>query len=79
MDQALPRKDFSALIELSRRPKHSPRATPDHVKKRLKKLKDKYKRLGAEQICYLENLSVSPRTMRKIWREPGVSSRKRRK
>lgn len=72
-------KGFDGLKEISRRPKHSPRATPDHVKKQLKKLKLKYKRLGADQIHMLEDLTVSPRTMRKIWRELGVTSRKRRK
>jgi hypothetical protein len=42
-------------------------------------LKTKYKRLGAEQVKVLENLSTSSKTIRKIWRENGVSSRKRRK
>jgi transposase len=70
---------LNGLKELSRRPKHSPRTTPDHVKQHLKQLKKRYKRIGADQIKFLEDLSVSPRTMRKIWRELGISSRKRRK
>ena len=72
-------KGFDGLHAFSRRPKHSPRATPDHVKNHLKQLKKRYKRLGADQIHYLEDLTVSPRTMRKVWRELGISSRKRRK
>ena len=70
---------FAALEELSRRPKHSPKATPEQVRQHLKKLKKRYKRLGADQIHVLEEINVSPRTMRKVWRELGVSSRKRRK
>jgi len=42
-------------------------------------LKPKYKRVGAEHVKILEDLPVSPKTIRKIWHENGVSSRKRRK
>lgn len=42
-------------------------------------LKKKYKRMGAEQIKVVEELTMSPKTMRKIWREAGVSSRRRPK
>jgi hypothetical protein len=35
--------------------------------------------MGAEAIRTIENLSRSPRTIRKVCREEGVSSRKRRK
>jgi len=71
---------YHGLRDLSRRPKSSPRATSQDLKEHLRLLKTKkYKRLGAEQIKYLENLPVSTRTMRKIWRELGLSSRKRRK
>jgi hypothetical protein len=49
------------------------------VRKRLVKLKHTYHRIGAEQIRAIEGLTVSSRTMRKIWREEGASSRKRRK
>ena len=46
---------------------------------RIVKLKAKYKRVGAEQVRILENVVTSAKTMRKIWRENGVSSRKRAK
>lgn len=35
--------------------------------------------MGAEQIRIVEELAMSPKTMRKIWREAGVSSRRRPK
>ena len=70
---------YRGLEERSRRPHHSPHATPQTVRKRLVKLKHKYKRIGADTIRTIENLTISPRTMRKIWRQEGVSSRKRRK
>jgi transposase len=68
-----------SLTGLSRRPHNSPNATPLEVQKKLVELKRKYKRLGAEQIKVLENLSISAKTMRKIWRRHGVPSRKLRK
>jgi transposase-like protein len=70
---------YQALSDTSRRPKHSPNKTPAELTKEIIKLKAKYKRLGAEQIKVLEALPVSSKTIRKIWRENGVSSRQRRK
>lgn len=70
---------YSGLIDRSHRPQHSPRATPEHIKKYLISLKGKYKRLGAEQVRVLENLPQAPKTMRKIWRDAGIPSRKRPK
>ncbi len=70
---------YKGLEDLSRRPKHSPMATPDEERRYIVELKHKYKRLGREQIKIIEGLSRSPRTIRKIWREEGVSSRKRPK
>jgi transposase len=70
---------YQGLEERSRRPHHSPNATPAAERKKLVKLKRKYKRLGADAIKVLEGLTRSARTMRKIWREEGVSSRRRRK
>jgi len=70
---------YKDLADLSRRPHYSPRAVPKDDAKHIVKLKDKYKRLGAEQVKTLENLTTSAKTIRKIWRENGVSSRKRRK
>jgi transposase len=70
---------YSGLADQSRRPQHSPRATPPEERRKLVKLKKKYKRVGAEAIKGIEHLPQSPKTIRKIWREEGVSSRKRRK
>jgi len=70
---------YQALDDMSRRPHYSPLAVPKDDAKHIVKLKDKYKRLGAEQVKTLENLTTSAKTIRKIWRENGVSSRKRRK
>lgn len=70
---------YSSLADRSHRPHLSPRQTPEHIKQYLIGLKKKYKRLGAEQIKTIEELTMNPKTMRKIWREAGVSSRKRPK
>ena len=70
---------YQALEDISRRPHHSPHKTSEEAIKNIVKLKAKYKRVGAEQIKVLENIKESAKTMRKIWRENGVSSRKRRK
>jgi transposase len=70
---------YGALRDQSRRPYRSPRATPEKLKQRVIALKDTYKRVGADQIKHLQDVPVSSRTMRKIWREAGCSSRKRRK
>ena len=68
---------YLGLADRSHKPHHSPRATPEHVKIYLINLKKKYKRMGAEQIRTIEDLSIAPKTMRKIWREAGISSRRR--
>ncbi len=70
---------YQALDDISRKPHYSPNKTPLDRAKKIVKFKAKYKRLGAEQIKILENVRESAKTMRKIWRENGVSSRKRRK
>ena len=70
---------YKGLEEVSRRPHHSPLATPQEERIKLVKLKKKYKRIGADAIKTIEGLSRSARTMRKVWREEGISSRKRRK
>jgi len=70
---------YQALEARSRRPLHSPNATPPKERRKLVSLKHTYKRIGADAIRTIENLERSPRTIRKIWREEGVSSRKRRK
>jgi transposase len=70
---------YAGLADRSHRPHVSPRKTPANVQAYIIGLKKKYKRMGAEQIKILEELKMSPKTMRKIWREAGVSSRKRLK
>jgi hypothetical protein len=70
---------YQSLDDLSRRPLSSPRATPDDLAKKIVALKPVYKRLGAEHVKILENLPASAKTIRKIWRKNGVSSRCRRK
>jgi transposase len=70
---------YKGLDGRSRRPRHSPLATPPEEREHLVALKARYKRLGADQIRTIEHLSRSARTIRKIWRQEGVSSRKRRK
>jgi transposase len=70
---------YQGLEEHSRRPLHSLNATPLEERTDLVRLKQKYKRLGAEAIKTIEGLHRSSRTIRKIWREEGVSTRPRRK
>ena len=70
---------YAGLEDRSHKPHHSPRQTPEHIKRHIIKLKGTYKRLGAEQVRVLENLPQAPKTMRKIWREAGIPSRKRPK
>ena len=70
---------YPGLEDRSRRPHNSPRETPQEIKDKVIKLKKIYKRVGAEQIKVLEPINVSPKTMRKIWREAKIRSRKRRK
>jgi hypothetical protein len=70
---------YQALDDVSRRPHFSPRAILDDRERIIVALKGKYKRLGADQVKILENLPESAKTIRKIWRKNGVSSRARRK
>jgi transposase len=70
---------YNGLLDLSRKPHNSPRATPQDVKEHIVKLKKKYHRLGAEQVKYLENLKQAPKTIRKLWKEAGIPSRRRKK
>lgn len=70
---------YQALSDIPRRPHRSPNATPEALREKIVKLKAEYKRVGAEQIKILENLTTSAKTMRKIWREKGISSRQRPK
>ena len=73
------KQGYHALNDLSRRPKHCPNALSPEMTTHIVKLRKTYKRLGAEQVKVLQDLPVSPRTIRKTWRNNGISSRKRRK
>lgn len=46
---------YQALGDISRKPHHSPNATPKPIAQKIVKLKAEYKRVGAEQIRILEN------------------------
>lgn len=70
---------YPGLADHSRRPHYMPNATPDIEKQFIVGLRPKYKRMGAEQVKVRENIKRSPKTIRKIWREAGVSRRRRRK
>ena len=70
---------YTGLNDKSHKPRRSPRETPAEIKEQIIALKGKYKRLGAEQVRDLENLPQAPKTMRKIWRNAGIPSRKRPK
>ena len=70
---------YQALNDLSHKPYSSPHAIEDTLAKKIVALKSVYKRLGAEHVRILEKLPVSAKTIRRIWRKNGVSSRCRRK
>ena len=70
---------YLGLADRSHRPHLSPRATPEDVKEHIVSLKAIYKRVGAEQVRVLEGLPQAPKTIRKIWKEAGIPSRKRPK
>ena len=70
---------YTGLVDLSHRPHYSPRATAQNIKDHIVKLQKKYRRLGAVQVKTLEGLKQAPKTIRKFWREAGISNRRRRK
>ena len=70
---------YAGLVDLSRRPHYSPRATAQSIKDHIVGLRTKYRRLGAEQVKTLESLKQAPKTIRKFWRDAGVPSRRRKK
>jgi len=72
-------EDYAGLDDRSRRPHNSPLETPQEVKDHIVHLKSIYKNLGAEQIRDIRNLPQAPKIIRKIWKEAGIPSRKRRK
>ncbi|HED38292.1 MAG TPA: helix-turn-helix domain-containing protein, partial [Ignavibacteria bacterium] len=70
---------YQALDDHSHKPHFSPNETPNYLKEHIIMLKNKYKRVGAEQIKTLEELTMAPKTMRKIWKKAGIPSRRRPK
>ena len=66
---------INGLFDRSRRPKSSPNAIDEKTKLWIIYLRKLYPRISAETIKRLESVPVSPRTMRKIWREAGLSNR----
>jgi hypothetical protein len=70
---------YEGLGGKSKQPHYSPNATSAYMRKRLVALKKEYKRVGADTIKNIKNLTISSKTIRKIWREENVPSRKRRK
>jgi len=70
---------YPGLLDLSRRPHHSPRATAQGIKDHIVRLQKKYRRLGAVQVKTLEDLKQAPKTIRKFWREAGVARGRRKK
>jgi len=70
---------YAGLADRSRRPHHSPGETPQDIKDHIISLKAVYKRVGAVQVRALENLPQAPKTIRKIWKQAGIPSRKRPK
>ena len=71
-------KGYGGLEELSRRPHKSPMATSREERRKLVQLKKKYKRIGADTIRVIEDIPLSAKTIRKIWRQEGIRGRKRR-
>jgi len=72
-------RNYNSLQDCSHRPHRFPNAVGKELRENIKELKKKYKRIGADQIKVLEDIPVSARTMRKIWREEGISRRRRKK
>jgi len=70
---------YAGLVDLSRRPHHSPRATTQAIKDHIVGLRKKYRRIGAEQVKTLEGLKQAPKTIRKFWRDAGVQRGRRKK
>ena len=64
---------YAGLRDRSRRPHHSPNATPPQERRKLVELRRTYKRLGAEAIIAIEGLGRSARTIRSAPRRSSLS------
>jgi len=65
---------IKGLFSLSKKPKHSPNAISESMRQYIFPLKKNYPKISAETIKNLENVPVRSKTMRKIWKEVGLSS-----
>jgi len=73
------KEGYDGLEDKSKRPKNSPKKISEDLKEKIIKLKGKYKRVGAEQVKYLEDLEVCGETIKRVWRKEGFSNKRRRK
>lgn len=67
------------LNSVSTRPHNSPAKTDIETELKIIKAKKVYKRIGADHIRIKEKIAQSTKTMRKIWKNAGIQSGKRRK
>jgi transposase len=70
---------YLGLNSLSTRPNNSPNKTDKDTELKVIKAKKRYKRIGADHIRIKEDIKQSTKTMRKIWKDAGINSSKRRK
>jgi hypothetical protein len=77
--QRFEEEGYAGLDDRSRRPHNMPNATPAAEEQAIIAMRDKYKRLGAEQVKIIEELSRSAKTIRKIWRKAGKARKRRPK
>ncbi|MEK6775439.1 MAG: helix-turn-helix domain-containing protein, partial [bacterium] len=70
---------YQELNDISRRPEHSPRKLPRKEIDRIVSIKKSMRTVGAEQLRKLHDITASPRTMRKYWREHGIGYNIRKK
>lgn len=75
----LEEEGYQGLEDKSRRPHNMPNATPLKERQVIIDMRDKYKRLGAEQVKIIEGLDRSAKTIRKIWRQAGKARKRRPK
>ena len=66
-------ENYQGLEDRSRKPHNMPMETPEAEKQKIIRLRKKYRRMGAVQVKRIEGLERSAVTIRKIWREAGVS------
>jgi transposase len=70
---------YKGLYDLSRAPKDPPLKIPDSSKRRVISLKKRLRSFGAERLKRDFGVVISVKAIRKIWREKGLTRRKRKK